>query len=146
MKEKTIKDFKVISNSNLSNFEKEVKSFLNEHQDAISLQTNSTSTSKGHYCHIFWEEKKLVPEDIRDEYILRGEKYCCGNCPLWGGNVDNGRPECLRQVRMKDTRLCSGACLWFYQQIANGEFRPVENSDLEIMKKEAERFKEVLEE
>ena len=128
MRNETVKDYKVISNSNLSYFEEEVKSFLEAHKDAISIQVNSSSTLEGHFAHIYWEERKLVAEDIRDEFILRDEKYRCENCPHYGGNSDNPRHafSCLRKVFHR-RRGCDEACLFFYQELAKGDLRPYES-------------------
>jgi len=130
MRNETVKDFKVISNSNLSNFEKEVKTFINTHKDALNMQVNSNTTVDGHFAHIYWEEVRPVPEDIKDEYILRGERYRCENCPHYGANAsDNPRHafSCTRKVYSATRRGCEEACLYFYQQLAKGELNPHES-------------------
>ena len=141
MKEETIKDFKVISNSNSTIFEEEVKEFLIKHPNVIS--STSGVTESGSWCHIWYESKNLVAEDIRDEYVLRGEEYYCGNCPMWGGNINNGSPMCSSKVRYKDTRFCSKACLHFYQRLAEGEIRPVDCPSLDTLAIERQMFKEL---
>ena len=134
MKEKTIKDFKVITNSNSTNFEKEVKDFLSNNADLVITEFNSGATNKGSWCHICYEKNILIAENIKDEYVLRGEVFHCGNCPLW----DNG---CLIQVR-SNARFCNDACLHFYQRLAEGEFRPVDYPPLEQWKKDRDKWKE----
>lgn len=128
MKEETIKEFKVIANTNLTDFEREVKSFLESHRNAISLQLNSTTIESGHFAHIQWDEKRLIPENIKDEYLLRGEKYHCKNCPHWGANgSENPREafDCLKRVKDR-ARGCEEACLYFYKELAKGDIRPYE--------------------
>ena len=130
MKETFVKDFKVISNNNSTNFEREVKEFLSTHQAEKNLISSYAPTSHGFVAFFEWETVKLEPENIKDEFILRGEKYTCSNCPMWGGNTPQEPNEprraftCTREV-YPSRRGCETACLWLYQEIAKGEIKPI---------------------
>ena len=128
MKQETVKDFIVISNSNLSQFQNDVKQFLHDHKTATRIDVLSSTTSAGgSNAHIYWEEVVQIPENIKDEFILRGETYTCGQCPFYGVNgSDDPRKafDCLHSVTMGRKRSINNACLYFYQKLASGEVRP----------------------
>ena len=128
MKSEIVKDFIIISNANLTQFQNEVKAFLESHKNATTLNVlSSTTNSNGSNAHIYWEEVIEIPENIKDEFILRGEVYTCSNCPWYGANgSDNPRQafECLHKVDFGRKRTNTPACLFFYQKLASGEVRP----------------------
>ena len=121
------KDYELISNSNSTLFKEEVKRFLEAHQNALEITTTYCTTNKGHFAHIDFSYLKDIAENVKDDYILRGERYYCCNCPFWGSNATDDVDKamsCTIQVRNKDTRYCSDACLRFYQLLADGEITP----------------------
>jgi len=70
---------------------------------------------------LFYEERVEEPEDIRDEYELRGEIYTCGECPFKVPVTDgrcHHRWKCRRMPRGTDDE--QRACLWFYQELEEG--------------------------
>lgn len=70
---------------------------------------------------LFYEERLEEPEDIRDEYELRGETYTCGECPFKEPVTDgrcHHRWKCRRMPRGTDDE--QRACLWFYQELEEG--------------------------
>ena len=69
-----------------------------------------------------YTEHVEIPEDIRDEYELRGECYTCGDCPFkWP--ITDGRSRhrwaCKRMPGGTDDDI--RACIRFYQQLEDGE-------------------------
>lgn len=71
---------------------------------------------------LFYTEHVEEPENIRDEYELRGECYTCGDCPMkWP--VTDGRSRhrwaCKRCPGGTDEDI--RACVRFYQMLEDGE-------------------------
>lgn len=125
MKTKGIKKVKVLSSSNSTTFENCVNDFLNDLENPKELQVSFTSTGKSHVAYVMWEAEELIPEDIRDEYILRGEKHTCGECPHWGGNKKQDgegmrNTGCDLHITDGSIRGCAPACLWLYKELAKG--------------------------
>ena len=135
MRKEIIKDFKLISNSNSTKFEEEVKAFIQKHK-FTDIQFNTTES--GHYAYILFDREEVISEDIRDEYILDGYDFRCGNCPYWGEHaLDDPRKAmtCTKYVT-KNPRFCSRACLFFYQKYAKGEILPIDSPSVDAHKKE----------
>lgn len=71
---------------------------------------------------LMYTEHIEIPENIRDEYELRGECYTCGDCPLkWP--ITDGRSHhrwaCKRAPGGIDEDI--RACVRFYQMLEDGE-------------------------
>lgn len=76
----------------------------------------------GHSAFLVYEERIEEPEDIRDEYELRGDGYTCGDCPFKEPITDgrcHHRWKCRRMLRGTDDDI--RACVWFYQQLEEGK-------------------------
>lgn len=118
MKKEDVKKFKVISHFDSNRFEDEVKELLLEHPDA---NISFGSIGERHNAYAIWRETIKVAENIRDEFVLRGEKHHCGECPFYGGNTDEPKNafSCMREVYAK-RRRCDEACMWLYQELAKG--------------------------
>ena len=123
MKKDSIKELEIISNTNITAFKEDVKNFLNTHKDyTIDFRT----TAHTHYAYIVYVTEIDVPEDVKDEYVLKGENYYCCNCPHWTYYTDERQvPSCGLRVKAR-ANYRGEACLLFYQEMANGEIRPQE--------------------
>lgn len=71
---------------------------------------------------LMYTEHIEIPENIRDEYELRGECYTCGDCPLkWP--IADGRSHhrwaCKRAPGGIDEDI--RACVPFYRMLEEGE-------------------------
>ena len=135
MRKETIKDFELIYSNNSNKFKEEVKAFIQKHK-FTDIQFNTTES--GHYAYIIFEYEKLVSEDIRDEFILDGYDYRCGNCPYWGKHAlsDPRKAMTCTKYVSKNQRFCSKACLFFYQKLAKGEIQPIDDPIVDEHKKE----------
>lgn len=78
--------------------------------------------SNGHSAFLVYDEVVEEPENIRDEYALRGETYSCGDCPF-KYPITDGRSRhrwaCERSKSGTDEDI--PACNWFYEQLDKGE-------------------------
>jgi len=127
MKQTTSKSMRIISNYDSTAFERDVNAFLDEHKTDISVNVQFTTTTAGHNAYIIYEQQIQIPEDIRDEYILRGEEYHCEDCPYW---TNNQKPEdsrelfkCEKRIGQEPVRFITPACLYFYQRLAKGDLK-----------------------
>ena len=129
MRQGTRKELEIISNSDSTTLKAEVKKFFEEHANDLSVDVQFTTTTAGHNAYIIYEQAYQIPEDIRDEYIIRGESYTCENCPYWSNNFDptniKGLWRCTKKVKYGNVRYVDEACLFFYQELAKGEIKPI---------------------
>lgn len=80
------------------------------------------SFEHGYSAFLYYEEHIDIPEDIRDEYELRGECYTCGDCPFKEPITDGRSRHRWRCKRMpQGTDMDQRACKWFYVQLDEGE-------------------------
>lgn len=78
--------------------------------------------SKGTHCaYLCWREVVKIPEDIRDEYILRGDERTCADCPELVRNGD-GRVKRHSCPVSDNRRLEDKACLRYYRKLEGGEY------------------------
>lgn len=76
-------------------------------------------------AYIIYEETTQIPEDIRDEYILRGEVFTCADCPYLNDTGDKRVKyfDC-EHSESEITRKTNIACNWFFTKLAHGEISP----------------------
>lgn len=77
----------------------------------------------GNGCSAFlvYDEHFDEPENLREEYELRGEAYTCESCPFRQPNTD-GRKHNWRCIRRPSgTEIDFPACNHFYLQLEEGE-------------------------
>lgn len=80
----------------------------------------------GNGCSAFlvFEEIERFPEDIREEYEMRGDYYTCGDCP-YKEAVTDGRShypyKCHRMPRGTEDR--QRACIFFYEMLEKGAMK-----------------------
>lgn len=71
---------------------------------------------------LFYTEHIEEPENVRDEYILKGDTYTCGDCPFKYPMTDgrcHHRWACDRAKGGTDEDV--PACVWFYEKLSKGE-------------------------
>lgn len=68
---------------------------------------------------IEYQTEETIFENIRDEYIARGEIYYCEDCPFIDPVTD--RRYHYRTCKCGTTKSKGAACLYFYEQLAKGE-------------------------
>lgn len=79
-------------------------------------------TAEGFMAVIEYTVTEYEPEDIMDEFDLRGITYRCCDCPQLKKSPDKRVKwhECM--LGMKElTKESSMACEWYYEQIAKAE-------------------------
>lgn len=80
------------------------------------------NTGAGHCCYLMTTETVYTPENLKDEYELRGDLHYCHECP---------HLEPQKDMRQKYTNCVCGrttptsaACLKFYQELERGTLVP----------------------
>ena len=76
----------------------------------------------GNSAFLYYEEITEEPENIREEYELRGECYTCDSCPFKTPITDGRsrhRWRCNR--RPGGTDIDCPACVFFYEKLEEGE-------------------------
>lgn len=77
--------------------------------------------------HLFYNEEKLIPETLTEEFAQRGEHYLCQNCPYF----ERGKNKRCKSVGCKYSPYGTAAefnpaCDYFLRQVLNGIVEPVE--------------------
>lgn len=120
MKEYRKTKIKTISERDPEAFDDRVNEFTDTH-DVLEMRFNDAA---GGFCvTLTYMETTLKPENIRDEYELRGEVYTCGECPYYERPTDKRVKYggCHLKHRTDPDGM---ACLWFYKRLALGEITP----------------------
>ena len=77
---------------------------------------------QGYSAILVFEEYTEIPENLAEEYELRGDAYFCESCP-YKTPITDGRSRhrwrCNR--RPAGTDIDCPACVFFYQQLEKGE-------------------------
>lgn len=79
---------------------------------------------------VSYTEEVKIPENLEDEYRLRGQALTCGDCPhfqIEPGNKNRRWAECDADGTWKKRKADSWACEWLYEKI--------ERKEVEICKK-----------
>ena len=116
---KTLQKITIIESDDPVEFEKR----FNQAQEELAPYKSKTTfpTHRGTHCaYIEYEQNVKVPEDIRDEYALRGISYICGDCPYFRPAEDRRvkHAECEKGQR---TTYTTTACVGLYEAIERGE-------------------------
>lgn len=117
----------VVSEATAKEFEK----VLNERLESLAkFRPEITyNMSQGHCAYINYEETLKIPEDIRDEYHLKGIHYTCKDCPLFEKKDSNKRRVWGFCPDEDMTRSDSEACLKFYRLLDKGDIKPSEQDE-----------------
>lgn len=122
MKRYSINKAAVVSEATAAEFEQALNDRLEEL--AKCRPEITFNMNEGHCAYILYKEDVVEPEDIRDEYEMRGETYTCSQCPFFKTKDTN-----KRRVRgfcpwQESTRKDASACLKFYKLLDRGEVEP----------------------
>ena len=97
---------------------------LNMLMEKIACKSPEVKTdydsSIGHFAHVRWQEEIIEPEDIRDEYKLKGIEYVCGQCPFFVLQKDR-RIKYSVCNQGTETWYDHKACVELYQMIEDGK-------------------------
>lgn len=88
----------------------------------VEVKTGFDS-SIGHYAHVKWMEDLTIPEDIRDEFALKGIKYVCGQCPFFVLHKDK---------RIKYHICNKGEHTWYEHSACNMLYEMIEKGEIEL--------------
>lgn len=122
------RQLKVIEGASAAEFEKAYQDCQANIQKCDEVKNYTEEPTKGDRVMGFsmvvkWESVTKRPENIQEEYELRGEVYYCCDCPYLE-RVDDRRVKKLSCMLSPFTRLDSRACLKFYQDLAKGVIEP----------------------
>lgn len=75
---------------------------------------------------IKYEVTKEIPENLKDEYELRGEKHHCIECPFYDRPTDGRRK--YTHCKLRECLSCGAdnCCEEFYDLLASGQIKLVE--------------------
>ena len=76
-----------------------------------------------HCAYIMYTETVTIPEDIRDEYELKGIRYICGDCPWFRPSPDRRIKYTTCDRGEYRTTYNTAACLALYKAVDNGEVK-----------------------
>lgn len=82
-------------------------------------------TTDGYFCAIItYREVVTKYDNIKEEYLDRGLRYYCTDCPLYRTHSDGRRRggQCSRKSHIDPGAT---ACVRFYEDLATGEVEPV---------------------
>ena len=123
MKQKTRKRHITIECETAAGFDKELSHVLSKAGRSVQIMHNMNRTA--HCAYVMWEEVENVPENIRDEYELKGVSFRCADCPFYERPADRRLRDGSCKLKAR-TDPNGAACLHFYKLYALGELEPVE--------------------
>lgn len=88
-----------------------------EELEGETIEVVRNMSTGAHCAYICWKEQKQIPEDLRDEYILRtGEERHCSDCPELERNPDGRKKDhsCPMHGSVRET---DRACLRYYRKL-----------------------------
>ena len=118
--------YKVIKSEDAFEFESRLNGFLQSLDNSgieYEVQTNPTA---GLLAFVAYKVRVQIPEGLKDEYEMAGEKHVCIQCPFYvrptDGRVKNTR--CPIHDRLVDRN--SACCDMFYEKLERKEIKLVE--------------------
>lgn len=111
---------RVVEAATAEEFEKELNAALAEvTRWKPSLTWNNNREQ--HCVYIEYTEWVQIPEDVRDEYILKGRRIICGECP-WYIRSDDRRIKYMTCAKGEPRcHYTKEACLALYEAVERGE-------------------------
>jgi len=121
MKRKEVQQQKTIIAATPEEFDQQVNSFLATLLDDTRKHPalDRSRTPDGGFQAIidYWREVQEA-ETIRDEFVLRGERYRCDDCPHLRREKDRRIKWLTCEKGMKSaTQAGDEVCDWFYEQL-----------------------------
>lgn len=115
---------KAITALTAEDFETRMNDALEEIASLHSSYSIHFNMSMGHVAYIEYHFTTDIPENLEDEYRLRGERYFCRNCPYFTPSFD-GRTQhgkCDYGVSRRPAPD-HGACETFYEHHHDGSWK-----------------------
>lgn len=114
------KKIKVIEEWEAEIFEQRLNEALTE-LAAFRPSVEMNMNRDAHCAYISYEKRVVIPEDIRDEFILKGKRYVCGECPYFQPSEDRRIKYTACRKGERRTYYTRDACLALYKEIERGE-------------------------
>lgn len=122
MRYSQVEQVEIIVGSNPADFKTELNNFLRKLAEQGMKHELQFSPQTGLVAYVrYWETFK-VAETKSEEYEIKGELHCCGECPFWilptDGRVKyTGCQKHFMGAPCKDTWCCDE----FYEMLEKGE-------------------------
>lgn len=128
------KQVKIVSAANAEDFETKLNATLRSLNAKGIKYELQMSLEAGLIAYVIYEEQKYIPETIKDEFELGGEKHICLECPYYQMPAD-GRVKYTRcNLNNQICRKNSDCCEQFYELLFNGEIELKEVMNIETRK------------
>lgn len=123
---KTGEKVKTIVGETAFDFDSKLNSFTDK-LDAKGIRYKlDLSVSAGLIAFVIYEKQITLPECVKDEYELAGEKHNCIECPFYvrptDGRVKNTRCPKTEKLRRANDPCCED----FYKWLDRGEIKLIE--------------------
>ena len=120
MLEKNKKEFRIITADNAQEFQDKMNALTAElasDRDVSNVEF-TFNLSGGHCAYFYYDRYVRIPENIQDEFALRGLCYYCMDCPVYEPSTDRRvkRTRCSKTERLITADSC--ACDEFYAAMA----------------------------
>ena len=100
---------------------------LNEALDEVASKSSYSihyNMSMGFCAYVEYTYTVKTPETLEDEYIIRGERYTCGQCPYFIPSMDGRSKYGACQYGICNKPIASDyACKHFYINHHNGTWK-----------------------
>lgn len=117
------KSYKTIQTKDPEKFDIMLQEFLEEIRLKNPEVQRFYDAAIGHCAYVEWEEKICEPENAKDEYELKGIKYCCGECPMFVLQKDK---------RVKRSICNKGERTWYDKSACNELYELIKEGKIEI--------------
>lgn len=117
------KSYKTIQTKDPEKFDIMLQEFLEEIRLKNPEVKRFYDAAIGHCAYVEWEEKICEPENARDEFELKGIKYCCGECPMFILQKDH---------RVKKSICNKGERTWYDRSACNELYELIKEGKIEI--------------
>ena len=120
MLEKYKKEFRIITAESAQEFQDRMNALMDElaKDRAVSNVEFTFNLAAGHCAYFNFDRYVRIPENIQDEFELRGLRYYCMDCPVYEPSTDRRVKwtRCLKADRRITPDSC--ACDEFYAAMA----------------------------
>lgn len=123
MKTSTYKQIKVITANSGQDFEQQFNDTMKEH----AKESPEVVFQKPFIAYITWTASRDVPENVTDEFHLKGIRYKCSECPyLEVGNDKRRKTWPCRYAEYGESCFDTECCELFYKRLMQGSITPKE--------------------
>ncbi len=109
---------RVVAANTPEEFEMKLNKTLADIALAGSEPTIQFNCNVGFCAYITHETTTRVPENIEDEYELKGIRFTCGECPNWIQPIDGRVKYSHCDVIGCNRKSSDSACEWLYREDA----------------------------